>query len=285
MNEYKIEPILSPILISSDSPETDYQSNYHIHTDSYEFYLFINGDVTFFIGEKRYHLDPFDYFVILPNTIHKASIHNHTSYQRFILHIKETTLLELSTPQTNFHHSFTGFAGNVYHFSQEEQPAILAIKEQLLPTFNQKKLFGYDVLQQSYLSVLLVKSILNAQNTEHISCAALSPLLVNVTDYINLYYQENINIDMIAKQFSVSRSSLCHQFRTNYNTSLWNYVVSKRLVLAQKLLLEGASLSDACYTSGFSDYSHFVKTFSRKFGVSPKQYGKSMQNKTTIILS
>ncbi len=54
-----------------------------------------------------------------------------------------------------------------------------------------------------------------------------------------------------------------------------NYVISRRLVYSQKLLVEGAISDRGCYGSGFKDYAHFIKSFTKTFGCSPKQYGKS----------
>ena len=74
---------------------------------------------------------------------------------------------------------------------------------------------------------------------------------------------------------NVSRYYLSHAFKKSTGYGLWNYVISKRLVYSQKLLAEGASVTEACYESGFKDYAHFIKSFTKTFGCSPKQYGKS----------
>lgn len=79
----------------------------------------------------------------------------------------------------------------------------------------------------------------------------------------------------IADALNVSRYYLSHEFKKSTGYGLWNYVISKRLVYSQKLLVEGASVTEACYGSGFKDYAHFIKSFTKTFGCSPKQYGKS----------
>ena len=43
----------------------------------------------------------------------------------------------------------------------------------------------------------------------------------------------------------------------------------------RRALAEGASVTEACYESGFKDYAHFIKSFTKTFGCSPKQYGKN----------
>ena len=85
---------------------------------------------------------------------------------------------------------------------------------------------------------------------------------------------EDISVQDIANALNISRSYLSHEFKKSTGYGLWNYVITKRLVYAQKLIFGGASVTEACYESGFHDYAHFIKSFTKTFGSSPKQYGK-----------
>ena len=87
--------------------------------------------------------------------------------------------------------------------------------------------------------------------------------------------KQELCVQDIADALNVSRYYLSHEFKKSTGYGLWNYVISKRLVYSQKLLAEGASVTEACYESGFKDYAHFIKSFTKTFGCSPKQYGKS----------
>ena len=49
-------------------------------------------------------------------------------------------------------------------------------------------------------------------------------------------------------------------------------------IKAQELLRGGATVTEACEGSGFNNYSHFIRTFSKVTGLSPKQYVKSQKN-------
>lgn len=89
----------------------------------------------------------------------------------------------------------------------------------------------------------------------------------------------------IADALNVSRYYLSHAFKKSTGYGLWNYVISKRLVYSQKLLAEGASVTEACYESGFKDYAHFIKSFTKTFGCSPKQYGKNDASIYTVKLN
>ena len=48
---------------------------------------------------------------------------------------------------------------------------------------------------------------------------------------------------------------------------------------ACRLLVGGVSVTDAAMIGGFSDVSHFIGCFRRRFGMTPKEYAKRLQSK------
>ena len=49
------------------------------------------------------------------------------------------------------------------------------------------------------------------------------------------------------------------------------------LCLAKRILEQGASVTEACYESGFNDCSYFIKCFRKSVGFTPYQYRKQVQ--------
>ncbi len=77
----------------------------------------------------------------------------------------------------------------------------------------------------------------------------------------------------VANQLGMSISKLNRVFRTMYATSLHSYVQDKRLEYAARLLQENdLPISQAAQLSGYTNMSHFSKSFVKKFGVLPKDY-------------
>ena len=50
------------------------------------------------------------------------------------------------------------------------------------------------------------------------------------------------------------------------------YQVGRRLARAQKMIAEGATLSDAAAATGFADQSHLTRHFSARFGLTPGRW-------------
>ncbi len=77
----------------------------------------------------------------------------------------------------------------------------------------------------------------------------------------------------VAEELGMSISKLNRVFRTMYATSLHSYVQDKRLEYAARLLQDNnLPISEAAQLSGYTNMSHFSKSFVKKFGVLPKDY-------------
>ena len=79
-------------------------------------------------------------------------------------------------------------------------------------------------------------------------------------EYVNIHMTEDISVQDIADALNVSRSYLSHEFKKSTGYGLWNYVITKRLVYAQKLISWWCiSVTEACYESGFQRLCTFYK--------------------------
>lgn len=91
-------------------------------------------------------------------------------------------------------------------------------------------------------------------------------------DVISERYAESITLTEIANICSCSVTYLSRSFKNIVGTSVYQYLTDYRLKKAQKLLKEGASVTEICYAVGFSDTSNFIRTFKTRFGATPHKY-------------
>lgn len=89
-------------------------------------------------------------------------------------------------------------------------------------------------------------------------------------DWIQANYStEGIKLSMISEVVFLSESRLAHLFREQIGISIHQYILWKKIEMAMKHYMEGCSLTDCAYASGFSDPSHLNKTFRKMFGTYP----------------
>ena len=101
------------------------------------------------------------------------------------------------------------------------------------------------------------------------------PVIRKILDYINEHITEDLSIDRIAEAMYLNRSYLMHLFKSETGYTIGKYISEKRLFLANHLIGEGVSITDACYRSGFRNYSAFFQAYRNKYHVSPREGGKS----------
>lgn len=80
------------------------------------------------------------------------------------------------------------------------------------------------------------------------------------------------DIDQLAKEVSMSASTLQRKFKKLYNQGIYEYYQNYRLEEARRMLLvKQLPVQEVAYTLGFKDPGHFSRSYKKKFGFSPSQ--------------
>lgn len=91
-------------------------------------------------------------------------------------------------------------------------------------------------------------------------------------DFLRSEYGQDHSLLSLGRRFGMSPFHFARVFRELAGTPPHRYLLSVRLGEAARRLREGASVTDACFASGFSHLSHFGRLFHRRYGVLPSQY-------------
>ena len=97
--------------------------------------------------------------------------------------------------------------------------------------------------------------------------------LLKVRRHLDEHFTETIPLDDLARIACMSRSHLCHQFREYFGMTTTNYVIRKRMSMAQRLLYDiNLRPGEIAREVGYPDIYQFSKQFKKTFGVSPTRY-------------
>lgn len=107
---------------------------------------------------------------------------------------------------------------------------------------------------------------------EFFSAVSLSSRLSEILNYINCHFTEISTLGEIAAANHISISRLGSLFRDGIGITPYRYLVLKKINHAKMLLSTGSNVTEACYESGFCDYSHFIAAFKKYVGVTPHKY-------------
>lgn len=120
------------------------------------------------------------------------------------------------------------------------------------------------------LILLIDYAVSRAQMTEP---TATSQLTARATAYIeNNYTDPALTVTQVAQYAYTSREHLSRVFKDYTLESVHSYITNLRMEHFCRAIADGMSVLDACTASGFSDYSSFLKTFRRMYGITPSAY-------------
>lgn len=90
-----------------------------------------------------------------------------------------------------------------------------------------------------------------------------------VLEYINSNLTRELSVEQICTKFFLSRGQLNRGFKKATGTTLWDYVLTKRLLLAKMYIADGMHTGQASAACGFRDYSAFYRAYLKKYGYPP----------------
>lgn len=103
----------------------------------------------------------------------------------------------------------------------------------------------------------------------------------SILEYIDTHSSERLEVAQLADLCHMSYSNFARLFRENYGRSCKEYINYIRLNKAQDLLLNSDfDLDYIAQETGFFDCSHFIKTYKKWRGITPKQ--ERMCSKTNL---
>jgi len=95
----------------------------------------------------------------------------------------------------------------------------------------------------------------------------------SVIKFVHENYPQAIHVDELAKLAKTSARQLERRFIKIFGINISDYIVRVRIHAAiEHLEHTNRTVSDIAQAVGFYDHSHFIRTFKRLRGCSPKQY-------------
>ena len=101
-------------------------------------------------------------------------------------------------------------------------------------------------------------------------------IIDELTSYIGNNISSPINTDDLCGKFFISRNMLYKIFNEKFGTTVAKYIKKQKIEQAKEFILNGASITEAAYSTGYNDSSYFSKVFKEETGVLPTVFKKSL---------
>lgn len=258
----------------------------HYH-DFFQVCFVLRGEIEHYHADKMVLLGMGDAFIIPPGLTH-----------RLVFVGEESEIYSLSFDENVFSPGFSQTGAYKFLAMLQEKSVMTLeqpVKRRVILNSDQRKnvqaLLECLMREQdsTYLREMsaapsLISSVLytlsqsyyqQPQNEEEFNeVAAYTNTLVRCAEYIDRHYTEQITLELLVKQFALSRSTFCTLFPQFTGLSLKQYISRKRVLEAEALIRSRPelSLSEVAMMVGYEETSTFYRNFVRIAGVSPSKY-------------
>lgn len=263
-NEFKIFHLI-------DRQRREFTFHYH---DFNKVLIFIKGNVNYAVEGKSYILEPYDIVLVNAGEIHKPSVLDNSDYERIIIYVSTQFLNNHSRDEYNLSYCFERAKkehSNVLRIHSIEKSKLYQVCLELEHSFEDQafaKVLYQRILFLEFMILLNRTAISNHIN--YLDSAVANVKLLQILDYINEHIIEDITVDQLANAFYLNRYYLMHFFKEETGYTIGNYITEKRLLLAKNLVQNGSTITEACFQSGFKNYSSFLRAFKKTFHTNPK---------------
>ena len=232
----------------------------HLHR-SYELLYVVKGNLTAFVDNRHFPMNPGDFILILPYEIHSYRNENHAEcyisvfspdyiqefYKRTAKQALEKPVFRLEEPV--FHHM------KQYLFLDNTRPLY-------------SKAYLYYIAAR-----LLEESVLIPQT------ARRSDLLHQILTYIQEHYLESLTLQDLASFLGYNRLYLSRYINSTLHLSFTDLLNQHRINYAAYLLgSTGDSISSIAFSCGYNNLRTFNRCFQEFEHCTPREYRKSRQH-------
>lgn len=104
--------------------------------------------------------------------------------------------------------------------------------------------------------------------------------LSEIIFYIEKHYAEKITLTDLSRHLNLSPSYLSHFIQDNLHRSFSEFLTYTRYLNAKSLLMKGElTLTDICYSCGFSSYRYMNNAFKKYSHYTPNEFKRKMSSK------
>lgn len=255
----------------NDRQRKDFAFHYH---DFNKIIIFLSGNINYTIEGKNYILKPYDIVLVNAGEIHRPSVLDNSAYERIIIYVSTQFLGNYSEKEYNLNYCFERAKkehSNVLRIASIEKSKLYQVCLELEHSFTDQAF-----AKELYQKILFLEFMIQLNRTaisnhiNYLDSANGNTKLLQILDYINEHLTEEVTIDTLSEQFYLSRYYLMHFFKEETGYTIGNYITEKRLLLAKDLVQKGYSITEACFQSGFKNYSTFSRAFKKAFNTLPK---------------
>ncbi len=226
----------------------------HIHPFN-ELLYFVKGNVVYTVEAESKKLEPGDIIFIPGGKYHFATVDVSSEYERYVLKFPDA---HVPSYIKEIRDSCSSFLGNSQHYID-----LFENLDKVNQSYSNEELYSLYVCG---LVKLLVDLYHGSSRPAHKQAPEVIKLLL---EYINENLDKRITLDSLSKATNFSKSYISNSFKLYMKTPIIQYVRTKKILMAHKMIENGAKPYKVAKDLGFDDYSTFYRSYVNIIGIAP----------------
>lgn len=252
--------------VSGTIPCDFWSEAYHSH-DHAEIFIHVLGEMTLFIENNVYFHNGNEIRVYAPHELHFGRSDFEQQMEWYQISLDASFFKDHPCLANKIVNRPKG-CNNV--FVSKKHESIISLLQEIF-----KKQDGDLGECYLYANIVKILCILNEEENNIDVAMGKNECLQNILEILNKEILHIKGVSDISKLTHFSESYIHRLFRKHLNITPHQYIKMKKLSKAKELLSNGASISEACFNSGFDDYANFITLFRKYYGVTPNKHKKS----------
>ena len=160
----------------------------------------------------------------------------------------------------------------------EISPSITHMIRQLTELLEHSSEYGIsDRIDQ--LAFQLFLELLLARNSHRGNAKYKETKILQVTSYLQIHFNEDIDYERLSAKFGFSRRSLFRHWKMYYDKTPAEYIFDLKMKEAERLLIEtGKSVGDITQELNYQGAAYFCAAFKKYSGLTPLQFREKFKN-------
>ncbi len=247
-------------------------NDFRMHThDFLEVFFILQGDAAYVVEGTEYPLKHGDVLIMRTTEAHCLHLRSRNPYERIAIHFRPELLNQFAAESallSPFYDRPLG-CGNRYTREDFRSGSYAEYLQNALSPEEDKSICELK-LKVNLISFLIeLNDAFKRRPAEEIRAVPKNPV-TGMIDYINRHLFDQISLSSISQAFFISQTQANRLFKQSTGSTIWNYVLIKRLYAARTDILNGQNIQSVCQKCGFKDYSSFYRIYKKSFGCAPK---------------
>lgn len=243
----------------------------------YEIYFLLRGSLNVIVEAQDINPVLGEALIYPPQCMHRVTHTDATQpYERFYIYLSKEYLNAVSTEDYRFaDHLDALTAGGRCRFSLGRQAvlALVPMADEIIAASSDTSPAGV-LANRCRMTLYLIRLLGLLEESVAVQDDSVPSRMNDLLHYINQNAAKPLSLDYLEGVFGQSKYALLHEFKDYTGVSVYDYILTRRIILAQQLIGQGVKPRQACQQSGFADYTSFYRAFKARTGMSPTEFSK-----------